>query len=126
MMKIPEEYITILERFGHPLEHDLGVKETALSRGHALEAIRILRLCEIPVVGGDVVRLTAGKAQYVGDNWYVKRLPGEGPKDYITRSHDKAEAYLRNYQDPDDGTIMYVIVPSDKGLLNEVGDTANN
>jgi hypothetical protein len=110
---IPERYSEILKASGRSLQ-DMHVAEVALTRPHALDAVTSLKGTQVVILGGDVLRLSNESPRYTGDNWFVKRQPDEDLAAYIVRSHEKAEAYIRNYsQDFEDGSVLYAIVVRD-------------
>jgi Immunity protein 40 len=104
-MLIPDEYLEVLQTKGRPLQ-EIGVNEMALQRPAALEAIQALRGSQVAILGGDVLRLLNGRPMYGGDNWYSQRYSSEGLTDFIRRSLDVAEQYIRSYPDPEDGTVL--------------------
>jgi len=114
-MLIPERYSEILRSAGRSLQ-DIGVAGVGLSRQHALDAVASLKGTQVAISGGDVLRLRDGRPRYSGDNWYVQRLAGEDLAAYVSRTHEKADTYIRNYQDAEDGSVLYVIVISELGL----------
>lgn len=114
-MLTPQRYLEILKTSGRPLE-EIGVRGVALTRRFALDAVASLKGTQVAIAGGDVLAIVGGKPRYTGDNWYVRRLQDEDVFTYVARSHEKAANYIRNYQDPEDGSVLYAIVVSELGL----------
>ena len=114
-MLIPERYVEILKREGRPLQ-EIGVNEIALQQFAALEAIDALRESQAAILGGDVLRLINRRPVYSGDNWYCERQESETLQDFLKRSWDVADQYIRAYPDAEDGTVLYTLVVSELGL----------
>jgi len=95
---------------------EIGVAGAALTRQYALDAVGSLKRTQVAISGGDVLRVVDGKLRYTKDNWYIQRLSGEDIGAYISRSHEKAEAYIQGYQDPEDGSVFYALVISELGI----------
>ncbi|MDQ3919122.1 MAG: Imm40 family immunity protein [Acidobacteriota bacterium] len=114
-MLIPEKYSEVLNTKGRSLQ-EIGVNEIALQRPAALEAIQALRGSQMAILGGDVLRLLNGRPMYSGDNWYSEQYNSESLPDFIKRSLNVAEQYIRSYPDPEDGTVLYTLVISELGL----------
>jgi hypothetical protein len=107
-MLTPQAYVDILESKGRPLP-ELGVR-FALGRADALDGIAALAGSAVAIAGGDVIRLESGRPQYTYDNWHADRREAESLADYLKRSWETARAYVRQYPDPEDGTILYDLV----------------
>ena len=111
-MLIPPAYSQIVASKGRPLA-DIGVNESGLVRTDALSAIEALRGSNVPILGGDVLKMVEGTPRYTYDNWYCDRRTVEDLTAFLQRSWDMAESYVRAYKDPEDGTILYVLVVSE-------------
>lgn len=110
MNTLPQDYIDILARHGRDVR-DAGVNGVALSRRAALSAVDALRRTgDIPILGGEVFRITNGKIELSYDNWDTKSSRGPNSVQYRQDSYPQAEAYIRAYADPENGTILYRIV----------------
>lgn len=94
---------------GHSLSQ-IGVHNWALEKGAALSALDKLEELQVPVLGGDVCELINGVIQYNYDNWYCEQMEGESKSDFITRSIDKAEEYIKNYSSKDQDRIFFSFV----------------
>jgi hypothetical protein len=117
-MLIPESYIEVLNTKGRSLQ-DIGVNEVALQRPAALEAVRALEGSQVAILGGDVLRVFNNRPEYTGDNWYSEQQDPESLADFLKRSRDTAEQYIRAYPDPEDGTTLYTLVVSELGLAGK-------
>ena len=106
---ISEKYQKILEEKGKPLG-EIGIAEVALERAPALEAIGALRVAGIPILGGDVYKNQNGNIKSTYDNWYSQEEDYPSKEEYLKQSWAKAEQYIRNYNDPMDGSIFYTLV----------------
>jgi broad specificity phosphatase PhoE len=84
--------------------------ELALSKIDSLRALDLLRDTEKAALGGDVYRVEENRMRPTHDNWYVKREEGESTIAFAERSRSVAEQYIRQYLDPEDGSIAYVLV----------------
>ena len=114
-MLIPNSYAEILNTQGRPLQ-EIGVNEIALLRPAALEAIQALKGSQIAILGGDVLYVLNERPRYSGDNWYCERQASESLSDFLIRSWNVAEQYIRTYRDPEDETVLYTLVISELGL----------
>jgi hypothetical protein len=81
-----------------------------------LEAVSALIGSEIAILGGDVLKIEHGRPRYTYDNWYVNQWEGEPFPDYLRRSWGTAERYIRDYPDPQNGTILYALVIAELGI----------
>ncbi|MCU1255749.1 MAG: hypothetical protein JWM83_2048 [Candidatus Angelobacter sp.] len=114
-MLIPESYLNIKKTRGRSL-HELGVAGVGFTRSDALDALKCLKGSQAGVLGGDVLKVLKGKLQYTYDNWHVDRMPSEDISDFLKRSITETNNYIRNYPDPENGTIFYSLVVSELGL----------
>lgn len=89
----------------------IGVKNWALSRQDALEALNQFLILQIPVLGGDVCELTKGNPEYNYDNWYCDRIPGESDLAFVNRSINKAKDYIISYNMEYRDKIFFALVP---------------
>lgn len=72
----------------------LGVRNWALGRDDALNAIHELEAFGIAILGGDVYQLVGEKAEQTYDSWYCDQGPGESDSAFSKRSSDKAKSYI--------------------------------
>jgi len=112
---IPESYREIEKTRARSLTeiHSNGV---AFNRHDILEALGCLKGTHIGVFGGDVLRVVDGKLRYTYESWHTDKSPGEDVWKYLARSIAEAEIYIRNYPDPEDGTILYSPEISELGI----------
>lgn len=115
-MLIPEQYRRLENDRGRSLS-EIGAKGIAFTRSDILTALQCLKGSQIVVLGGDVLTDDKGKLRYTHDSWYVNRRDGEAIVDYVERSIERAENYVRNFPDPDDSTVFYSPVLSELGLI---------
>jgi hypothetical protein len=109
---IPESYFNIKKARGRSL-HELGSAGVGFTRSDALDALKCLKGSQAGVLGGDVLKVLKGKLQYTYDNWHVDRMPSEDISDFLKRGITETDNYIRNYPDPENGTIFYSLVVSE-------------
>jgi hypothetical protein len=114
-MLIPERYTEIRRSKGRSLQ-DIGVGGCAFAKADALDAVASLVGSQVAIAGGDVLSVASGRPRYTYDNWYVDRRDDESLEDYLARSWVAAERYIREYPDPQDGTILYALVLAELGV----------
>ena len=88
-----------------------GCDEVAWLKADALAVLACLA-GSTAALGGDVLRRSNGRTEHTYDNWYCERAEGETWLVYAERSRRAAEDYVRWYSDPEDGSILYVLVVS--------------
>ena len=103
------EYQEIVDQGGQSLE-DAGVTGHGLERSAALKAISVLSHHKIPILGGDVFRLSNGKLELTYDNWHIDKKDDEATKSYAIRSAQISENYVRNYHEPEDVVTLYHLI----------------
>jgi len=96
MNYIWNESLDAVLAIGRPLE-PLGVRNFALSKASALEALEQLKLLGIAVLGGDVYVDQEGELQNNCDNWYCDPLEGEDNTAFVSRSVALARNYIQSY-----------------------------
>jgi hypothetical protein len=89
----------------------LGVKNWALTRGQALEAIHHLSSIHIAILGGDVVTEERNCLAPTYDNWYCNRVSEESDDDYVRRSAEVARRYVQDYRETLARRALFAIVP---------------
>jgi hypothetical protein len=114
-MLIPELYRNFEKTRGRPLM-EIGDAGIGFARADALEALGFLKGSQAGVSGGDVLKIVKEKPKYTYDSWHVDERAGESFAAYLERSIIETEKYIRNYPDPEDGTILYSMVVSELGL----------
>lgn len=102
--------VDFIEKFfsmhGNSLEF-AGISGFGLERHFALELINLLRERNIAILGGDVYRIESNRIEPTYDNWYLDKEVGVDDSWYIQKSLAKAELFIRDYNDPENGTILY-------------------
>ncbi len=114
-MLIPESYRQIEKARGRSLE-EIHCNGVAFTRLDILEALECLRGTHAGVLGGDVLAVVNGKLRHTYDSWHADKRHGEDILKYLARSIAEAEKYIRNYPDPEDGTVSYSPVVSELGV----------
>lgn len=104
-MKAVSEYLYFLKSKGRLLsEINSGSDEVALSANEALEAIKLLKASETPILGGDILSTNSGKLTYAYQswgtkyhylNWYCDKLKNESKIDFTKRSHKIARKAIK-------------------------------
>lgn len=98
-------------RFFEGTRYYAGVNGVALPKKAVLDAIDALRRAgDIPILGGEIFHITKGKIELSYDNWDTVSRKGPNSAQYRQDSYLQAEARIRAYSDPEDGTILYRIV----------------
>lgn len=90
---------------------NVGVQNWALTHDQALLALDQFKGEAITVLGGDVYQELVGVLQSNYDNWYCDRQPAETDHAFVSRSIEKARAYIANYQSAHAGECSFVLVP---------------
>lgn len=102
-----EEIDEILGFYGVSLEC-VGVKNWALERDNALQAIYKLEILGIPILGGDVYRMVDNMPQLTYDNWFCDKYDHELAPAFLERSLELARKYICSYLTDD---ALFAIVP---------------
>ena len=108
-MKLLENYKRILAARGVGLD-GLGLREVALRRSDAIDAIDALRAGSVPILGGDVYSEREGTIEPAYANWHVDQDSGEGETDFAERSCLKAESYVEMYPRTSGEEPLFVLV----------------
>jgi len=89
----------------------LHIADVGLSRRDALEAVKILRRANLPILGGDVYFLRGDKLNVaIPNNWFTQPDPSEDSASYFRRSWEKAETYIENFPEPADAEVLFSLV----------------
>lgn len=104
-----EDYEQILAAKGVSLGK-LGLREVALRREDALDAIQAFRESSLPILGGDVYFEQQGNVEPAYANWYVDRHDGESREEFADRSCSRAEKYIADFPGTDKQPL-FVLVP---------------
>lgn len=99
-------YLDFIKSKGRPLsEINPGSDEFALDFDSAFQAIQLLRKCQLPIVGGDILSEKSGKlvyayhywgSEYVYLDWYCEKMENENESDYVARSYLVAEDSIKS------------------------------
>lgn len=106
-------YPNLLQDRGVSLDQ-LGLRERALHRNDALQAIDLLSHANVPILGGDVYLLSGTSVRLAYANWHAERREDETEDAYCKRSWALAEEYIRKYPPPPADQIdlpIFVLVP---------------
>lgn len=95
---------------GRSLE-DVGVRNWALTRAQALDALIRLDTAQIAILGGDVYELRDGILRPRYDNWHCDRKQNESGTAFATRSVAAARSYIADYRPEKETEVFFVIVP---------------
>src|SRR5512139_3407983 len=106
-----ERYEALLATKGVSLD-GLGLRETALRRDDALEAIQALEGSSVSILGGDVSVQRQGSVQSAYANWYVDRRDEELLTEFAARSWLKAAEYIAGYPRRENEQPLFVLVLS--------------
>jgi|GEM_PF-613280 len=101
--------------------NDKNIVSKALTKQEALEAIELYRQLQTPILGGDVLCLNekTGEIHWKYDNWYYEPRENETNIEYLNRSIDKAENYIRNYNNNlSENCIALFDIVYEKNALN--------
>lgn len=91
------ENIDAILSLGQSLE-ELGVRNWALQKDTALEALDRLLNIGVPILGGDVYVVKNDSLEQNYDNWYCERNEDETNADFIERSVSFAKRYISSYK----------------------------
>jgi hypothetical protein len=95
---------------GYPLKL-IGIKNWALSKKDAINAIKELADLQVPIVGGDVYIMENGVLQHNYDSWYCNPIIDELSDDFLARSINKAKTFIEQYNIEKDNLIYFALVP---------------
>jgi hypothetical protein len=98
-----------------PLDAALGVSEDAWTKEAAQAIVRHLAGTNIVILGGDVVRRVGTDLEYAHANWHYDPVGDDKIAD-AEESHSITLDYLRQFPDPQDGSVLYVLVFQDPDL----------
>ena len=101
-------------KVGYSLD-EAGLRNWALQKDDALNALIKLEELQVPILGGDVCEFINGILQYNYDNWYCDRLTNESHLDFVSRSIKKAKEYIEHYNIKESDKIFFALVPECNG-----------
>ncbi|WP_368566253.1 Imm40 family immunity protein [Pseudoxanthomonas sp. UTMC 1351] len=89
---------------------DIGVRNWALERRDALEALDKLSDLDIAVLGGDVYLKAGSSLTLSYDNWYCNCRDAEPQREFVVRSIAAARSYISRYKS-ESATPFFALVP---------------
>jgi hypothetical protein len=104
-----ENYAAYLRNRGISLQ-GYGVREYALRKGDAVEAVGLLQAARVPILGGDVWTVDGSNVQPTGDSWYSDLQAGEHHDDFVRRSASHSLNYIEAYSRTSPESV-FVLVP---------------
>ncbi len=116
-MSAAEDYQRLLKTRGIHL-HGFGLPNIALEREDALVALELLRRAAIPILGGDVYFRRGDEIELAYANWHSDALPAEERAQYLRRTWDTTERYIRNFPptSSDRVPIFTFVIPRSYGI----------
>ncbi|MBB6125112.1 Imm40 family immunity protein [Sphingobium subterraneum] len=91
-----------------------GIKNWALTRSQALNALSQLMATGWPILGGDIIQHAGGNSfTYTYENWHCEMQHDEQSEDFLARSIQVARSHILHL---DDVSKFVVLVPSDKNV----------
>lgn len=111
-MQLPLQYSAFIKNYGLPLSQwNPGSSEVALNKEDSLKALDILEDSQIVISGGDVVRISLGKLDYVYANWSCSKEGNENQMEFAKRSRRVAREYVENFHPIEEGYVpLFVFV----------------
>jgi hypothetical protein len=76
---------------------DIGLKDLALSRSDALNAIDLLPKMLTPILGGDVLFMNGASIELAYADWHCDPRDGESRDVFVNRGCDAAKDYIVNF-----------------------------
>lgn len=89
----------------------IGIRNWALTKEAALNALDKLLEIQVPILGGDVFEKINGVMRPKYDNWYCDPILDESKDDFVVRSIGIAKRYIENYQVNYPDIIFFALVP---------------
>lgn len=84
-----------------------GIFEYAWMAKDINEIIDILYKKKIPILGGDVYKMSNGQICQTYDSWYIN---ASDECDFYIKSYEKAMLYILDYEERNEGQFFYTIV----------------
>jgi hypothetical protein len=92
----------------------LGLRERALLRDDALQAVDLAESAGAVILGGDVWVDKMGRLEPDYANWHTDQREEEAATAFAARSCKESRAYIAAYPEPPDGVPLFVLVTSDE------------
>lgn len=77
---------------------EFGINNVAFPREQALLLVDVFKKYGLSVLGGDVYMKTGSAIDITYDNWYCDKRVNESDGDFLKRSCDVAETYIKEYK----------------------------
>ena len=75
-----------------------GIDNYAFSYQQAILLVDALRQSNVPILGGDVSLKLGSSIEPSYDNWYCDKIEDERDSDFLRRSCDVAETFIKEYK----------------------------
>jgi hypothetical protein len=105
-------HIKFIREKGRSLS-DIHWNTFAFTRTDALALIQLLKKTDVVIYGGDGFRIQDGVLTHDYATWSFNEL-GLALDERKKASCSRAEAYIKAYPDPEDGSVLYSFVLSDR------------
>lgn len=102
-------YQDFLGKKGRSLS-SLNIRGRALQRIDALDAVKVLRSLELPILGGDVYFERDGLIEPAYCNWHAEKLDEESFSDFVERSCEITQSYIERFPETIDRVSLFVFV----------------
>jgi hypothetical protein len=103
--------LLFLHSEGKPLaDINPGSKEQALKPAAALQGLELLAGSDVAILGGDVLSESSGKLEYIYENWFCERLPGESGPVFADRSRSVARQSIEKLISRGEKNLRIVLV----------------
>jgi hypothetical protein len=87
-----------------------NVNDVLLIRADALKAVEILRKGDRAILGGDAWLRRGEQISPAYANWYAQAAEKESRGDYLRRSWDLSEIFIKDFQENSEGEPLFSIV----------------
>ena len=92
------------------LDRGWGTFEDAWTRASVRTIVEFLRNTDVVILGGDVMRRDERGIRHTYDSWHYNPNAHDAAVVSVSESHAAARDYVDSYPDPEDGTILFVLV----------------
>ena len=77
---------------------EIGINNSAFPFQQAILLVDALRQSNVPILGGDVYLKLGSSIEPSYDNWYCDKIEDERDSDFLRRSCDVAETFIKEYK----------------------------
>ena len=77
---------------------EIGIDNCAFPYEQAILLVDVLRQLCVPILGGDVYMKSGSAIEITYDNWYSDKKENERDSDFLRRSCDAAETFIKEYK----------------------------